>query len=87
MCSSVEERRNIVYSSSTRALTAYLTGTQIKDARMRGPEPDTKWVGLMLSSHGCCMRSADTAMEERSEIKFRTEINVARCGVCSNARS
>ena len=36
-------------------------------ARMPGPEPDTKWVGLMLSSHGCCVRSADTAVGERSD--------------------
>ena len=28
---SVEGRRNIVYSSSTRTLTAYLTGTHIED--------------------------------------------------------
>ena len=87
MRSSVEKRRKIVYSSSTRVLTAYLTGTHIEDARMPGPEPDTKWVGWMPSSHGCCVRSADTAVGGRSEIKIRTKINLARCGVCSNARS
>ena len=56
-------------------------------ARMPGPEPDTKWDGLMLSSHGCSVRSADTAVAERCEIRFRTEIHVAQCGVCSNASS
>ena len=39
-------------------------------ARMPGPEPDTKWIGLMLSSHGGCVRSADTAVGERIEKKF-----------------
>ena len=37
----------------------------------------------MLSSHGYCVRSADTALGEQSEIKFRTEV---RCASVWSAR-